>query len=180
MEALSCLIDRAVAGGFISSYHMEVGMGMGKLSPIWYMQMGNLVFFQADLDQLAYFSWLLMWFGAISWLKINLNKSEIIPIGNVDNVEVLALELGCKVGALPSSYLGLPLGAHHGFVAVWDGIEEMFRKKVTLWNRQYISKGGRITLIGSTLSCLPICFMSFFRLPKRVRLRLDRIQRDFL
>ena len=34
----------------------------------------------------------------------------MIPIGIVDSVEVLALELGCKVGSLPSSYLGL-LGA---------------------------------------------------------------------
>ena len=82
----------------------------------------TLVFCQADLDQLAYLSWLLMWFGAISGLKINLNKSKIIPVGNVENDEVLALELGCKLGAFPSSYLGLPLGAHHGSVAMWDGI----------------------------------------------------------
>ena len=42
-----------------------------------------------------------------------MNKSEIMPIENVENMEVLALELGCKVGALASSYLGLSLRAHH-------------------------------------------------------------------
>ena len=34
------------------------------------------------------------------------------------NFEVLALELGCKVGELPSSYLGLPLGALHKSMVV--------------------------------------------------------------
>ena len=47
------------------------------------------MFCQADPDQLIYISWLLMWLGAISGLRINLNKSEIIP---VENVVVLALE----------------------------------------------------------------------------------------
>ncbi|RVW29965.1 hypothetical protein CK203_101376 [Vitis vinifera] len=43
-------------------------------------------------------------------LRINLDKSELIPIGCVDNLDDLALELGCKVDIVPSSYLGLPLG----------------------------------------------------------------------
>ena len=37
-------------------------------------------------------------------------------------MEALALELGCKVGSLPSVYLGLPLGAHHNLVAAWMGL----------------------------------------------------------
>ncbi|WKA09120.1 hypothetical protein VitviT2T_026797 [Vitis vinifera] len=49
-----------------------------------------------------------------------------------------------------------------------------------MWKRQYISKGGRITLIRSTLSNLRIYFMSIFQLPKVVRMRLEQIQRDFL
>ena len=101
-----------------------------------------------------------MWFEAISRLRINLNKSEIIPEGRITDVDVLAMELGCKVGALPSSNLGLPLGAPHNSVTVWDGIEERFKKRLALWKRQYISKGGRITLIRSAFSCLPIYFMS--------------------
>ena len=65
----------------------------------------------------------------------------------MNNIEDLALELGCKVGGLPSSYLGLPLGAPFKFVAVWDGVEERFQRKLTMWKRQYIFKGGRITRI---------------------------------
>ena len=50
-----------------------------------------------------------MWFEAISGLRINLDKSEILPVGRVENLENLALEAGCKVGRLPSSYLGYRL-----------------------------------------------------------------------
>ena len=103
-----------------------------------------------------------MWFEALSGLKINLNKSEIIPIGPVDNVEELASELGCKNGSFPTSYLGLPLGAKHKALGVWDSIEERFRKRLASWKIQYISKGGRATLICSTLSNLPIYYISLF------------------
>ena len=58
----------------------------------------------------------------------------------------------------------------------WDVIEERFRRKLTLWKIQYILKGGRLTLLSSTLSSLPICYMSLFRLPRRIKVRL----RDFL
>ena len=90
------------------------------------------------------------------------------------NIEDLALELGCK------DYLGMPLGAPFKSVEVWDDVEERFQKRLAMWKRQYISKGGRLTLIRSTLSSMPIYFMSLFCLLRKVRLRLEKIQRDFL
>ena len=92
----------------------------------------------------------------------------------------MAMELGCKVGQLPSAYLGLPLGAHNKASSVWDGVEERVRWKLALWKRQYISKGRRITLIKSTLSSMPLYQLSLFRTPKIVARRLEKLQRDFL
>ena len=60
-----------------------------------------------------------MWFEAISGLRINLDRSEILPVGKVENVELLALELNCKMGALPSTYLGLLLGAPHKAMPIY-------------------------------------------------------------
>ena len=74
----------------------------------------------------------------------------------------------------------MSLGAPFKSVAAWDGIKERFCKRLAMWKRQYILKGGRITLIRSTLSNLPIYFMSIFQLPRVVRMRLKQIQRDFL
>ena len=106
-----------------------------------------------------------MWFEAMSRLRINLNNSDIIPIGSVADVEELALELGYEVGSLPNLYLGLPLGAPHKAIGVWDSFEERFRKRMASWKMLYISKGGRFTLIRSTLSSLPIYFLSLFCMP---------------
>ncbi|RVX19153.1 putative ribonuclease H protein [Vitis vinifera] len=107
-------------------------------------------------------------------------KSEIIPIGGVEEVDRAAAVFGCKVGNFPTNYLGLPLGASHKSCRVWDGVEERFKRKLALWKKQYLSKGGRLTLIKSTLSNLPIYFMSLFVIPRKVRLRLEKIQREFL
>ena len=65
-----------------------------------------------------------MWFESISGLKINLEKSELIPVGNVFNMEKLARTLGCKEGTIPTTYLSLPLGAPHKSHRVWEGVED--------------------------------------------------------
>ena len=85
-----------------------------------------------------------------------------------------------NVCALPSSYLGLPLGACFKDVVFWDGMEERLWKRLLIWKRQYISKWGRLILIRSTLFSITIYFMSLFSIPRRIILRLEHIQRDFL
>lgn len=90
------------------------------------------------------------------------------------------MELGCKVGELPTTCLRLPLSAPFKLVWVWDGVEEQFCKRLSLWKRQYISKKGRTVLIHNNLANLPIYFMCLFSIPRKVRLRLKKIQRDIL
>ncbi|RVX19853.1 hypothetical protein CK203_005107 [Vitis vinifera] len=42
----------------------------------------------------------------------------------VENLEELAFEVGLKVDVLPTTYLGLPLGAPHNSLVAWDRVEE--------------------------------------------------------
>ena len=67
-----------------------------------------------------------MCFEVISGLRIKLDKVELIPLGRVDNLDYLASQLGCKVQGLPSSYLGAPFR----YMAVWDGGENRFHKRL--------------------------------------------------
>jgi hypothetical protein len=48
-------------------------------------------------------------FKVVLGLKINLTKSEIVPVGKVGDVEGLARILGCRVSSLllPMKYLDL-------------------------------------------------------------------------
>ena len=180
MEILSCLLNRATGGNYLSGSKTADGRGEEMvISHLLYAD-DTLLFCRADNDELKFISWILMWFKAVSGLKINLNKSEILPIGPVANLEGLASELGCKIGSLPTTYLGLPLGAKHKAQSVRDSVEERFRKRLASWKLQYISKGGRATLIRSSLSSLPIYHLSLFRAPQKVCARLERIQRQFL
>ena len=163
VDILSRSINKTVEGNFLSG--CKIG-GRGEeeeleLSHLLYAD-DTLLFYKDNLDHLSYMGWILMWFKAFLGLKINLGKSEIFLIGGKENVEALTVKLGCKVGALPTTYLGLPLGAPHKSIRIWDPIEERFRRRLTISKRQYTSKGGRVTLIQNTLSNLPIYFMSLF------------------
>ena len=120
------MLKRAVEGNFL--YGSRVADRRGDQLVISHLLYADdtLLFGKADKDQLKFLSWTLMWFEVLSGLRINLNKSEIIPIGPVVNVEELATKLGCGISPLPISYLGLPLGVYHKKLRVWDSVEERF------------------------------------------------------
>ena len=65
---------------------------------------------------MAYLIWILAWFEALFGLRINLDTSSLLPMGRVENMKGIALDLGCKIGSLPTEYLGLPLGAKRNSV----------------------------------------------------------------
>ena len=48
-----------------------------------------------------------MCFELVSDLKIDQQKSEVIPVGETMDVNRATSLFGCKVGKLPTSYLGL-------------------------------------------------------------------------
>ena len=162
MEVLSILIRRAMEGGFILGCKIQRGRGRAVHVAHLLFADDTIVFCEAKNEHLTHLSWILFWFEAVSGLRINLAKSEIIPIGEVEEVDELAVELGCRVGQLPAVFLGLPLGVPNKAVYGWDGVEEKVRRRPALWKSQYISKGGRITLIKSTMASMPVYQMSLF------------------
>jgi hypothetical protein len=60
----------------------------------------------------------------VSGLRTNLGKSELVPVGEVDDVESLAHILGCRIGSLPMTYLGLALGASFKSLPIWNEVIE--------------------------------------------------------
>ena len=106
----------------------------------------------------------LSYFQAFTGLKVNIGKSEIIPIGEVNNIDALANILQCRVGMLPMKYLGMPLRTSFKSAVIWNPILEKMENKLSRWKRLYLSEGGRLMLIKSTLSSIPTYFLPFLKL----------------
>lgn len=114
----------------------------------------------------------------MSGLRVNFFKSEMIGVRvNEDRLKMLANLFECKDGSLPSSYLGLPLCCGEASKSLWSTVIEGLEKNLPLWNANYLSFGGRITLIKASLANLPIYFMSLF---KCLMEDIEKLQRYFL
>ena len=174
------LLKRIEEGGFIRDFqansHSQGGLCISHLL----FADDTILLCDATREQLLYVRMVMIFFEAITSLKSNIGKNEIVPVGVVGNLTTLASVLGCNVGRLPMMYLGMPLGAHFKDPSIWNPIIEKMEKKLFGWKCLYLSKGGRLTLLKSTLSSLPTYFLSLFSVPQAVADRLERIQRNFL
>lgn len=115
-EALSRLTKKLEESGLLAGFLVSEGA-----PPISHLQFADDTLFLCEANhlQLRLLRCTLRCFEAVSGLRINLMKSSIFAVGEVINIEERAADLGCKVGCLPSSYLGLPLGAKYRSKAIW-------------------------------------------------------------
>ncbi|XP_039146809.1 uncharacterized protein LOC120284053 [Dioscorea cayenensis subsp. rotundata] len=117
----------------------------------------------------------------ISVLAINLNKTCLLSTGFNSLPSNSALgTLNCAASALPITYLGVPIAGRRPRRQDWEVLILKVKVRLTSWKANYLSVGGRLTLINSVLTALPTYLMSIFRLPKWVVNRIDRLRRDFL
>jgi hypothetical protein len=175
MEALSRMISVAVNGGLLEGFTV----GNTSVSHLLFAD-DTLIFCSACPAQLSHLRSLFLLFEAVSRLKVNLAKSKLIPVGNIELVGRLAGILRCGVSTLPVKYLGLPLRASYKAKHICDGVIEKIEHRLASWKMIYMSKGSRVTLIKSALANLPTYYTSLFHLPASVANCIEKLQRDFL
>lgn len=91
----------------------------------------------------------------------------------------LADLMGCEVGSLLTSYLGLPLCIGNASKSLLSPVVERVEQKLVLWRAKCLSLGGRVALIKSALANTPIYFMSRFNCSMSIVNRIERLEREF-
>jgi hypothetical protein len=119
--------------------------------------------------------------GVASSLQTNLQKSFSYPI-RCDNerIELAVQTLGCASKNFPTAYLGLPLSSKKlsaGDHAHWI---EKIAAKFPGWKAELLNLAGRITLIKSVISAIPVYLFIALNAPKWVIKAFDKIRRNFL
>jgi hypothetical protein len=167
------MLSVTVDSGRLSGFSMGFRLPMANVSHSMFAD-DTLVFCEANPSHLRYLRVLLLCFEDVYGLNVNLAKSLLVPIGNMDNAAALAAILGCGTSSLPLKHLGMPLGACYKAKSIWDGILVKMERRLASWKGFYMSKGGRVTLIKSTLSNLPTCLSFSFLLVWPITLRSSK------
>ena len=110
MEVLSWILKKIGEGGLIQGFHVGPINTIGICIFHILLADDTILFYDAPREQLLSIRLALTCFQAFTGLKVNVGKSEIVPIGEVSNIHTLTNILQCRVGSLPMIYLGMPLG----------------------------------------------------------------------
>ena len=135
------MIETASSTGLISGFSVGRANAAMSISHLLFAD-DTIIFCDNDCEQMVNLRCVLPWFEAVSGLRVNLAKSSLLPVGELDNIQLLAGVLGCSIDSFPSTYLGLPLGARFKEKAIWDPIIGRFEKRLSGWKARYLSKGG--------------------------------------
>ncbi|CAK8536223.1 unnamed protein product [Lathyrus sativus] len=188
-DPLSPFLFSIVAEGFSTLVKRATGFGMLKRFEVNEATSYNLLQFADDTIILCngersnlwaiktIMKGLEMTFG----LRINTTRSFLFDIG-VDDYSLKASEqfLACRSGEIPFKFLGLKVGDKHNRLSYWNLVIEVFKTRLTLRKGRLLSIGGRVSLINSVLTNLPIHYLSFYKASKKVLEVLISLQHNFL
>ena len=177
-EGLNGLMRQVVEKNIFKGY--SVGSQNVSISLLQYAD-DTIFFGEASMENIKAIKSILRTFELVSGLKINFAKSSFGSIGMSEAWKRNAAKfLNCSMLSIPFVYLGIPIGDNPRRCQLWDPILKKCERRLAKWKQRHISFGGRVTLIQSVLTSIPIYFLSFFRIPRRVVERLEGIQRRFL
>lgn len=141
----------------------------------------TILFLSATLENIERTSWVMKSFEALSGIRINFSKTELFSLHTSAEFTQAAAQLfGCQIGKFPLKYLGLPLHNRKLALKDWNFLITKLEHKLQNWKDQLLSIGGRLTLLNSALSSVPLYALSLFRIPITILQKVDILRRKFL
>ena len=108
----------------------------------------TILFLDKNLDYANNLKMVLHCFEQVSGMRINYNKSELIPINcEEEDLSPFFDSLGCSQGNFPIKYLGIPL--HYEKLSREDiqPLLDKILKRIAGWRGNLLSHRGRLILI---------------------------------
>jgi hypothetical protein len=135
---------------------------------------------QGDVTQLQHLKDILHVFAESFGLKVNFDKSFMVPINISDeSLDTLNEVLGCSKQTLAFTYLGLPLSFNKPLVAqFWPLVSKCERRLVNF--SSLLSEASRLQLTNDVLNALPTFAMCTFFIPKTILKQIDKFMKHCL
>jgi len=115
--------------------------------------------------------------------KINTAKSEIYG-WNIDKRTLTKisqkLDMKAKENWETFKYLGLPISLGNSKGRHWQEMLDKLQRKINCWGGRWMNKAGKLILLNTVLSALPIYQFSALLAPKYVCNNMAKLLRDFL
>jgi hypothetical protein len=161
-DLLQTILNKALSMGLISN---PIDVPDCPDFPIIQYADDTLIIMKADAHQLCCLKAILQTFAESTRLKINYRKTSMIPINvSEERLTHFANTISCQTRGLPFTYLGLPLGTTRPSL-------EFFLPMVLRVERRlcsivdFLTYGGKLTMVKSVLASLPIFYMSCLEIP---------------
>jgi hypothetical protein len=124
------------------------------------------LFINLEPDQVTAVFNLLEFFGQVSGLRINSSKCTVFPISCGDrDIHDMTAGPRCKVGLLPCTHLGLPLGYRSPTRSECQTFIDKIAAKLKPCRGKLMNRAGRLTLVNSVLTSVMTYFLTIFDPP---------------
>ena len=176
-ELLQIAVNEAWQQGMIS---LPLDNNYGQKYPILQYADDTLIIMPADNAQISHLKTVLQSFTNSTGLKINYHKTSMVPINTAaDKTEELAQILGCKIEAMPLTYLGLPMGTTR------PSVEDLMPTICKLDKRlsgisNLLSHCSRLVVIKSIISAMPNHIMCALKVHYTHTDHMEKSMRIFL
>nr|GEW58414.1 RNA-directed DNA polymerase, eukaryota [Tanacetum cinerariifolium] len=107
-------------------------------------------------------------------------RSEHERIGVSSNVVAVAASLiSCSILTAPFNYLGVKVGSNMSRIISWEDVISKVSSRLSKWKLKLLSIGGRLSLLKTVLTSIPLYHMSIFKVPIGVLNHLESIRHNF-
>jgi hypothetical protein len=149
----------------------------GEITHLQYAD-DTIILIQDKEEYILNLKFILYCFEIMCGMKVNYHKSEVYVLGgDSERKGKVAAMFNCKLGSFPMTYLGVPVHTRKLRKEDFHVINAKMVKRSDPWQGRLMSSGGRLILVNSCLSSVPIYIIGFYRLTDGQHEEMDSIRK---